>query len=85
MQLNLSKVDESIGEKMSVSISLKGLPRDFKSFCTLVKDGQNVSLKENKRDLINFESEKRSKRNTENLESVFFAMIKFVSIFTGGG
>ena len=71
MQLNLSEVDESISEKMFVSILLKGLPREFESFCTLVKYGQDETLDEIKADLINFESEKRNDRNTEQSESVF--------------
>ena len=66
MQLNLPEVDESISEKMFVSIHLKGLPRDFESFCTLVKHGQDKSSDKIQRDLINSESEKRNKRNTEN-------------------
>ena len=72
MQLYLSEVDESISEKMFVSILLKGLPREFESFCALVKYGQDKTLDEIKRDLISFESEKRNDRNTEKLESVFF-------------
>ena len=65
MQLNLSEVDESISEKMFVSILLEGLLREFESFCTLVKYGQDKTWDEIKRDLINFESEKRNKRKTE--------------------
>ena len=65
MQLNLSEVDESISEKMFVLILLKGLPREFESFCTLVKYGQDKTLDEIKCDLMNFESEKRNDRNTE--------------------
>ena len=72
MQLNLSEVDESISEKLFVSILLKGLPREFESFCTLVKYGQDKTLDEIKRDSINFESEKRNDRNTDKSESVFF-------------
>ena len=72
MQLNLSEVDESISEKMFVSILLKGLPREFENFSTLVKYGQDKTLDEIKRDLISFESEKRNDRNTEKSESVFF-------------
>ena len=72
MQLNLSEVDESMSEKMFVLILLKRLPREFESFCTLVKYGQHKTLDEIKRDLINFESEKRNDRNTEKSESVFF-------------
>ena len=71
MQLNISGVDESISEKMVVSILLKGLPREFESFCNLVKYGEDKTLDEIKRDLINFESEKRNDRNTEKSESVF--------------
>ena len=57
---------------MFVSIILNRLPSEFESFCTLVKYGQDKTLDEIKRDLINFESEKRNDRNTDNSESVFF-------------
>ena len=50
MQLNLSEINESISEKMFVSILLKGLPRDFESFCTRVKNGQDKRLDEIKCD-----------------------------------
>ena len=72
MQLNLSEVDESMSERMFVSKLLKGLPREFESFCTLVKFGQDKTLDEIKRDLIHFESEKRKDRNTDKSEYVFF-------------
>ena len=85
MQLNLSEVDESISEKMFVSILLKGLPREFECFCTLVNNGQDKTLDEIKRDLIKFESEKRNDRNTEKSESVFLSMIELVLIVTRGG
>ena len=51
---------------------MKGLPRDFESFRTLVKYGQDKTLDEIKRDLINFESDKRNDRNTDKSESVSF-------------
>ena len=35
MQLNLSEVDESISEKMFLSILLKGLPLEIEKFFTL--------------------------------------------------
>ena len=41
MQLNFSEVDESIIEKTFVLILLKRLPREFESFCTLVKYSQD--------------------------------------------
>ena len=85
MQLNLSEVDESISEKMFVSILLKGLPRDFESFGTLVKYGQDKTLDETKRDLINFESEKRKDRKTDKSESVFFTNDRTCFIVTRGG
>ena len=72
MQLNLSEADESIGVKMFVLILLKGLLREFESFRTLLKYGHDKTLDKNKRDLINFESEKRNDRNTEKSKSVFF-------------
>ena len=84
MQLNLSEVDESLSEKKFVSVLLKGLPREFESFCNLVKYGQDKTLDEIIRDLINFESEKRNYRNTEKKESVFSPMIEIVLIVTRG-
>ena len=72
MQLNISKVDESISEKMFVSMLLKGVPRENESFCTLVKYSQDKPLDGIKLDLINFESERRNCRNTEKSESIFF-------------
>ena len=72
MQLNLSEADESIGVNMFVLILLKGLLREFESFRTLLKYGHDKTLDKNKRDLINFESEKRNDRNTEKSKSVFF-------------
>ena len=36
LQYNLD-VDEGLSEKMFVSIILKGLPKEFNTFCTLVK------------------------------------------------
>ena len=74
MQLNLSEADESISEKLFVSILLKGLPREFESFCTLVKYGQDKTLEKIKRALMNFKCEKRNDRNTEKAESVFFTI-----------
>ena len=53
------------------SILLKGLPRDFESSCTLVKYGRDKTLDEIKRELINFESEKRNDKNTPKSKSVF--------------
>ena len=72
MKLNLSEVDESISKKMFVSILLKRILREFESLCTLVKNGQDKTLDKIKRDLINFESEKRNERKAEKSESVFF-------------
>ena len=44
---------------------LKGLPREFESFCTLVQYGQDKIMDEFKCDFINFESENRNEANTE--------------------
>ena len=44
MQLNNSEVNQSISEKMFVSILLKVLPREFENLCTLVKYGQDKTL-----------------------------------------
>ena len=51
---------------MFVSIIVKGLPKKCKSFTTLVKyskDGK--TLKEIKRDLLNFDNESIQKKNRE--------------------
>ena len=68
LQLNLSEIDESVSEKIFVSILLKGLPRYFESFCTRVKNGQDKRL-----DKIKCDSVKRNERYTEKSDSVFFA------------
>ena len=84
MQLNLSEVDESISEKMFFSLLLKVLPLEFEIFFTLVKYGQDKTLDEIKRDLINFENEKRKVKNTEKSESVSFANDRTCFIVTKG-
>ena len=69
MQYNLTLVNEGISEKMFVSIILKGLPKEYENFATLVKYSKNEkTLEEIKRDLINFDNENV---NTKT-ESVFF-------------
>ena len=50
---------------------MKGLPREFESFCTLVKYGQDKSLDEIKRDLINFDIKKRKDRKQRNQNPFF--------------
>ena len=55
---------------------LEGIHREFESlrkYGPLIKYGQNRALDENNCDLINFESEKRNKRNAEKLVFDFFA------------
>ena len=63
MQLILSKVDESVIERMFVSLFFNGLPREIESFCTLVKHGQDKTLEEIKRDLINLKAKKKRKQH----------------------
>ena len=48
--INIDEVDESLSEKMFVSIILKGLSKNFITFCTLVKFSKdNKSLNEIKK------------------------------------
>ena len=51
LQYNFDEVDEGLSEKLFVSIILKGLPREFNTFCTLVKFSKDdKSLNEIKKD-----------------------------------
>ena len=69
MQYNLTLVNEGISEKMFVSIVLKGLPKEYENFATLVKYSKDEKiLDEIERDLINFDNE-NVKTKTER---VFF-------------
>ena len=69
MQYNLTLVNEGISEKMFVSIILKGLPKEYENFATLVKYSKDEkTLEEIKRDLINFDNENVKIKT----ESVFF-------------
>ena len=68
LQYNLDEIDEGLNEKMFVSIILKGLPKNFNTFCTLVKFSKDdKSLNEIKKTLLNFESDHRNeKEETEH-------------------
>ena len=69
MQYNLTLVNEGISEQMFVSIILKGLPKEYENFATLVKYSKDEkTLEEIKRDLINFNNENVKTKT----ESVFF-------------
>ena len=63
---------------MSRSILLKGLPNEFENFVTLVEYGsENKSLDELKRDVINFDTERRIESDRKNTsESVFLTKQK---------
>ena len=78
LQYNLDEVDESLKEKMFVSIILKGLPKEFNALCTLVKFSKdNKNLNEVKKDLLNFECDHRNHRNeNDNTEHLFISRIK---------
>ena len=66
LQYNLSQVDEALSEQMFLSILLKGLPKDFETFCALVKFTKRTkSLDEVKRDLINLDTDRRKPRAEE--------------------
>ena len=69
MQYNLTRVNEGISEKMFISIILKGLPKEYENFETLVNYSKDEkTLEQIKLDLINFDNE-NVKTETE---SVFF-------------
>ena len=48
MQYNLTLVNEGISEKMFVSIILKGLPKEYENFATLVKYSKDEKTLGNK-------------------------------------
>ena len=69
MQYNLTLVNDGMSEKMFVSNFLKGLPKEYESFATLVKQSKDEeTLKEIKRDLVNFDNENVKTKT----EGVFF-------------
>ena len=75
MQLNFFEVDESISEKMFFRYLWSNFLVNlivFALWWNIVKK----TLDEVKRDLINFESEKRNERKTEKSKSVFFALYR---------
>ena len=58
MNYNSTLVNEGVTEKMFISIIMKGLPKEYESFTTLVKfSKEEKGLGEIKRDLINFDNE----------------------------
>ena len=69
VQYNLTLVNEGIRKKIFVSIILKGLPKEYVNFATLVKYSKDEkTLNEIKRDLMTFDNKKV---NTKT-ESVLF-------------
>ena len=61
MQYNLDEVEKGLSEKILFSIFLKGLPKEFNTFCTLVKFSKDdKNLNEIKKNLLNFESDHRN-------------------------
>ena len=69
MNYNLTLVNESVSEKMFISINMKGLPKEYASFTTLVKfSKEEKGLEEIKRELINFDNENVQKKS----ESIFY-------------
>ena len=76
LQSNLREVDEQVSEPMLISTILKVLTDDFDNFvtiCKFSKDEQN--LDSIKRDLVNFEYDKRQRSNDERPESLSLAVI----------
>ena len=55
LQMNLQEAGEGISEKMMIAMLLKGLPKEFDNFTTVVNFSKDAkSLDEIKRDLSNF-------------------------------
>ena len=72
-QYELKQVGEAVTEKMLVAMVLKGLPREYETFVTLVKFScESKSLDEIKRDLINFESDRKMKIKGDVSDSVLY-------------
>lgn len=58
MKLSLSEVGETISDQMLCSVVLKGLPRDFASFVTVVNYGNSATTFTSlKRDLLNYSND----------------------------
>ena len=75
LQYNLDEVEEGLSEKMFVSIILKGLPKEFNTFCTSVKVSKDDNiLNEIKKNLLNAESDHGDEK--EKTEQSFFSRTK---------
>ena len=69
LQYNLKQIGEAVSEQMFISILLKGLPKEYKTFVTMAKFSEDrKDLEEIKRDLVNFEFDLK---NTTKEESTF--------------
>jgi hypothetical protein len=69
LKLNLSEVGEVISDQMMCSVVLRGLPKDYESFVTVVNYGSTAKeFTALKIDLINFASD----RKPENVQTAFF-------------
>ena len=56
LHYNLRQIGEAMSEQMIISILLKGLPKEYKTFITMAKFSKDRNdLEEIKRDLVNFE------------------------------
>ena len=75
LQYNLDEIDEGLNEKMFVSIILKGLPKEFNTFCTLIKFSKDdKKLNEIKKNFVNFENDHRNEK--EETEHSFISRTK---------
>ena len=65
LRLNLTEVGETVSEQMMCSIVLKGLPKDYESFVTVVNYGGTVKDFDTlKRDLLNFSSDRKKESSS---------------------
>ena len=72
LQLNLSEVNEIVGDQMLCSVVLKGLPQLFVNFFTDFKYSHELkSYLDLKKDLLNFDSESFLKRTDQSFLFTF--------------
>ena len=74
LQMNLQEAGEGISEKMMIAMLLKGLPKEFDNFTTVVNFSKDAkSLDEIKRDLSNFAETSKTFLQKNSTNETFFS------------
>ena len=74
LQMNLQEAGEGISEKMMIAMLLKGLPKEFDNFTTVVNFSKDAkSLDEIKRDLSNFAETSKIFLQKNSTNETFFS------------